>query len=168
MQTVSDLQEQPGINEDLQMRSGSDRIPMSPPSRKTTLLVVDDDREIRLGTRLRLHSAGYDTIEAKNGLDAVSLTLKYKPDAVLLDIQMPHMNGIDALKAIRQNKATASTPVIMLSASRKERSEALDHGARFFLTKPYQPINMIKTIGKALAEANTGSAVRTNLVDPVC
>ncbi|MFK7818070.1 MAG: response regulator [Planctomycetaceae bacterium] len=132
------------------VRTRSTCVPVDAPD--ATVLVVDDDLNIRIGTQLRLQSAGYNTIEADNGVDALSMAIQQQPQAILLDIHMPHMNGIETLKALRQHNNTKQTPVIMLSASRIERLEALDNGARFFLTKPYQPDNMLNTIHKALTE----------------
>lgn len=121
------------------------------PNLCTTILIVDDDRDVRLGTRLRLQAAGYKTLEAENGLQGIAMAIEHCPDAILLDIRMPKMDGLTALKLMQSNEITKATPIIMLSASHVDQSEALDSGARFFLTKPYQGQQMLATVSSALA-----------------
>ena len=64
--------------------------------RSPTVLIVDDDRDVRLGTRLRLQAAGYRTLEAENGLLGIAAAIEHSPDLVLLDVRMPSMDGLTA------------------------------------------------------------------------
>lgn len=117
---------------------------------ETTILIVDDDAGVRLGTRLRLESAGYRTLEAKDGQHGIAMAIEHHPDAVLLDVRMPNMDGLTALRLLQNNEVTRNTPIVMLSASHVDQTRALDSGARFFLTKPYQAPQMLETLAAAL------------------
>lgn len=116
-----------------------------------TILIVDDDRDVRVGTRLRLQAAGYKTLEAENGVDGIAMAIENQPDAILMDIRMPKMDGLTALRLLQNNDTTRNTPIVMLSASHVDQSEALDSGARFFLAKPYQGPEMLAAIDAALS-----------------
>ncbi|APZ90994.1 Chemotaxis protein CheY [Fuerstiella marisgermanici] len=118
--------------------------------RSPTVLIVDDDRDVRLGTRLRLQAAGYRTLEAENGLLGIAAAIEHSPDLVLLDVRMPTMDGLTALKLLRNNEITKNTPIIMLSASHVDQTEALDSGARFFLAKPYHGPQMLAAVEAAI------------------
>lgn len=117
----------------------------------TTILIVDDDRDVRKGTQLRLQAAGYKTLEAENGIEGIEMAIENKPDAMLLDVRMPKMDGLTALKLMQSNGMTKGMPVVMLSASHVDQSEALDSGARYFLTKPYQGSELLATIDSVLS-----------------
>jgi len=117
----------------------------------TTILIVDDDRDVRTGTRLRLQAQGYRTLEAENGQQGIEMAIEHAPDAILLDVRMPKMDGLTALKLMQHNEITKQTPIIMLSASHIDKTEALDSGARFFLTKPYNAPQMLEAVSAALA-----------------
>lgn len=116
----------------------------------TTVLIVDDDQDVRVGARLRLNAAGYKTLEADDGLSGVSMAIEHQPDAILLDIRMPRMDGLTALKLIRNNDVTRHTPIVMLSASQVDQTEALDSGAKYFLSKPYRGPLVVAAIDAAI------------------
>lgn len=117
---------------------------------ETTILIVDDDAGVRLGTRIRLESAGYRTLEAQDGQQGIAMAIEHDPDAVLLDVRMPNMDGLTALRLLQNNEVTRNTPIVMLSASHVDQTHALDSGAKFFLTKPYQAPQMLETLAAAL------------------
>jgi DNA-binding response OmpR family regulator len=106
--------------------------------RRRRVLVIDDDREIVQGLRTRLEFAGFDVEAAYDGLHGLDAAKASPPDAVLLDIRMPKMDGLAVLRELRLCQATRETPVIMLSASLRDQCTALDEGARFFVQKPYE------------------------------
>ncbi|MGB0599531.1 MAG: response regulator [Rubripirellula sp.] len=114
-------------------------------SDKLMVLVVDDDRYISEGASLRLRAAGFNTAIANNGAEAIAMVKEIEPDAMVLDIRMPVMDGLSALKAIKNDEQTKDIPVVMLSVSVVDQDRALDSGARFFIRKPF--------IGPALVEA---------------
>lgn len=120
-------------------------------SLSTTVLIIDDDPDVRRGTRVRLNAAGYKTLEAEDGLQGIAMAIEYVPDAILLDVRMPRMDGLTALKLMQNNDVTKNTPVVMLSASHVDQTEALDSGAKYFLSKPYQGPQMLASIEAAIS-----------------
>jgi two-component system chemotaxis response regulator CheY len=104
----------------------------------STILVVDDAAFMRMMIRDILSKEGYIIQEAVNGRDAVDKYAEMHPDLVTLDITMPEMNGLDALRAIK--------------ASDKD-VEALEAGAMDFLVKPFQPTKVLETVKKCLQSA---------------
>lgn len=104
--------------------------------RQPKVLVIDDDQDISFGTCCRLKHAGYETITARDGWEGVEQAMEQLPDAILLDIRMPKMDGFTALKLLKESERTQNIPVVILSASIIEQQKALDSGAHFFLPKP--------------------------------
>jgi CheY-like chemotaxis protein len=119
------------------------------------ILLVDDDRDVLLGATLRLGAAGYETMVAHDGEEGVAAAMKNRPDAIVLDVRMPKMDGLSALAKLRERAETKHIPIVMLSASLVDQQAALDAGARFFLSKPYQGKTLLAAIQSAMAEANT-------------
>ncbi len=118
------------------------------------VLLVDDDRDIILGASLRLRAAGYDTITAFDGQQGIEAALDERPDAIVLDVRMPRMDGMAALAMLHSCETTKDIPIVMLSASLVDQQAALDGGARFFLTKPYQGKTLVAAVESALIETN--------------
>jgi len=122
-------------------------------SEKQTILMVDDDQAILDGTRLRLRASGYDTIEAHDGIQGVAAAIKVRPDAIVMDVRMPRMDGLKALAELQEIADTKNIPVVMLSASLRDQQQALDAGARFFITKPYEGKSLVHAIESAIGES---------------
>ena len=118
------------------------------PAKELRILVADDDREMLRGLELRLRSSGYEVLTAADGESAVRMAVRHLPDAILMDNYMPGMDGVDALSRLADMPDTRPIPVIILSASGRDRKKALDGGARFFLQKPCD----IGTISAALQQ----------------
>jgi two-component system chemotaxis response regulator CheY len=119
-------------------------------SMANTIMVVDDAHFIRLRISKLLTTHGYDVVEAEDGDQAVQIYRTVKPDAVLMDITMPHKDGLTALNEIRQFDPSAR--VIMLTALGQQSLtvEAMKIGARDFLVKPFDPERVIKSLQKVL------------------
>jgi CheY-like chemotaxis protein len=117
------------------------------------ILLVDDDRDIVEVASRRLQAAGFETMTAQDGPRGVSLALAHHPDAIVLDVRMPHMDGLAALRQLQSDEKTRDIPVVMLSASIVDRSLTLDAGARFFVRKPYQGTTLVAAICSVLSEA---------------
>jgi two-component system, chemotaxis family, chemotaxis protein CheY len=115
-----------------------------------TILVVDDAAFMRMMIRDILSKEGYSIREAINGADAVEKFAETRPDLVTLDVTMPEMDGIEALRAIREIDPDAS--VLMVSAMGQQALivEALEAGATDFLIKPFQPTKVLETVKKCL------------------
>jgi two-component system chemotaxis response regulator CheY len=116
----------------------------------TKILVVDDTQFMRQRISKLLQENGYQTLEAKDGEDAVRIYGRQQPDAVLMDITMPKKDGLSALAEIRALDPQAV--VIMLTAIGQQATalQAIQAGATDFLVKPYSPDQVIDALHKAL------------------
>jgi putative two-component system response regulator len=118
------------------------------------IAIIDDEpTNIKVVSRL-LHLEGYSTfLTANDARQAVPLIQTNQPDLVLLDLMMPHVGGLEILKAVRQNSLTSHTPVIILTAStdRDTRVQALRAGANDFLNKPIDPSELAPRVGNLLS-----------------
>jgi two-component system response regulator AtoC len=114
------------------------------------ILVVDDDKDLRGVVRDVLKEEGFATTEAGDGVNAVKLFRKDPPDAVLLDLNMPYMNGIDAMREIR--RIGPDVPIIILTAygDIPTAVDAIKHGVYDFLIKPPEFDRLVFTLRKAL------------------
>jgi two-component system KDP operon response regulator KdpE len=109
------------------------------------ILIVDDEEQIRLFLRITLKAAGYESVEAATGREAIEACTGKKPDLVLLDLGLPDISGIEALRAIR---VWTQLPVIVLSVRSEEQDkvEALDAGANDYMQKPFGAAELLARI----------------------
>lgn len=114
------------------------------------ILIVDDSRTSRKILRTLLIENGYEVVEAENGQTGIEKYKEETPDLVTMDITMPVMDGITALKGIREYDSGAK--VIMVTAAGQESKivEAVKHGAAEFLTKPFEKGKILETVQKVL------------------
>ncbi len=126
-------------------------------SKKTRVLLVDDDREIVRGMSIRLRAAGHDVTTAHDGQAGVEAAISSLPDAIVLDLRMPVMDGFTALGKLQENPQTRGIPVVVVSANAVERvkRQVLDSGARFFLEKPYDAAGLLAAIDRAIDESSS-------------
>ncbi len=116
------------------------------------ILVVDDTPELVRTARRRLQAAGYEVTTAADGLAALEAMERSVPDAVVLDVMMPNLNGFQVCRRIRGEAAWADVKVVMLTA----RTSAADQfwgeqaGADRYLTKPIDPIQLVDTLRELL------------------
>ena len=120
---------------------------------KTILIVEDNEKNMKLARDI-LRAKGYAVLEAVNGLDGVKLALEHRPDLVLMDIQLPDINGIEAFERIRANAGTAGIPVVAFTASVtvNDRSRIGDAGFDAFLGKPINLKEFVETVRRMLGE----------------
>jgi CheY-like chemotaxis protein len=113
------------------------------------ILVIDDERYIRELIRMHLEIAGY---EVQLALDAIVggrfLQAGYRPDLIVLDIEMPHMSGLEFIKAVKSDAATSSLPIIVVSARDEAEPEAIALGAAEFLRKPVRSDALLGAVAK--------------------
>jgi two-component system KDP operon response regulator KdpE len=123
-----------------------------------TILVVDDEPQIRRVLRSTLTSQGYVIIDAKTGEEGVESVRKNKPDLVLLDANMPGMGGIEACREIRRS---SDVPIIMLTVRSAERDKvlALDAGADDYVVKPFGIEELLARIRAALRRYTPGDTL---------
>ncbi|MFL0197080.1 response regulator [Clostridium sp. WILCCON 0269] len=116
------------------------------------ILIVDDAAFMRMMIKDILEKNGFEVVgEANNGIKAVELYKKEKPDVVTMDITMPDMDGIEAVKQIKAIDASAK--IIMCSAMGQQTMvmDAIKAGARDFIVKPFQPDRVLEAINKVVA-----------------
>jgi CheY-like chemotaxis protein len=133
--------------------------------KRPLVLLVDDDRDIVRALGVRLKAAGYDVATAHDGLTGVAAAQSDRPDAIVLDIRMPGMDGLSALARLRGQESTRHIPAIILSANVVDtaRNEAMGLGAHCFLEKPCDPSDLLKALRAAIghSDQNTASATPT-------
>lgn len=121
---------------------------------KKTILVCDDDELLVELLTYRLENKGYDVSIARNGAEAVSLAMQTVPDAIVLDMMMPVMDGQQVLRRLRDAPATAHIPVVMLTA-RKQQDDivgAFELGASDYLVKPFIPEELMTRLARLVAK----------------
>lgn len=121
-----------------------------------TVLVIEDDRDLREVLRLTLEVAGYRVIEAENGLDGIEAAHRYEPDAILIDMSLPFMDGCQSTRRIRQNPRLAGVPIIACTAfNRWEwRGKAILAGCTDFLPKPVESEKLFAMLSRYLARGS--------------
>lgn len=115
-----------------------------------TILIVDDSASMRQVVGIALKGAGYDVIEGRDGKDALSKLTGQKVHLIISDVNMPVMDGISFLKAVKQLPAYKFTPVIMLTteAAEQKKLEGQAAGARAWVVKPFQPAQLLGAVQK--------------------
>lgn len=120
---------------------------------KKVIIAVDDEPDIRSLVCFCLKSSGdFEVLEAKSGEEAINLAIAHQPVLIVMDVRMPGMGGIEACRRLKANPATASIPVIFLSAWHSEEQAALEAGGMAFLLKPFNPDELIAAVRKYMTE----------------
>ena len=114
-----------------------------------TVLIVDDDPFIRKLVATTLEDvAGFELMEAGDGMEALAVAEDTAPELVFLDIDIPEIDGIEACRRLRANAGTAKTTIVMLTAAAGDEAEleAEEAGADLFLTKPFSPLELLRLV----------------------
>lgn len=120
------------------------------------LLVVDDDEDIRTFLQVTLELAGYEVVQATDGEDGVRQAIDERPDLVLMDVMMPKMDGITAVRRLRLDGRTSHLPIIVLTAKAQadDKVSGLAAGADDYITKPFDPDELVARVQSTLRRAN--------------
>lgn len=121
----------------------------------STILIVEDEPHMRRVTELSLRKGGYELMIACNGREALEQVERHRPDLIVMDIVMPELDGLGALRQLRSQAATAALPVIMLTVRGHTvtREQAELAGASLFITKPFSPSHLLKEVRRLLGES---------------
>jgi two-component system cell cycle response regulator DivK len=113
-----------------------------------TILYVEDNEANRMIVRDLLKRTKYQLIEAYDGEAGVAKALEARPDLILMDIQLPKISGLEAIRRLRAEAATAATPIVAITsfALSGDEQKAKEAGATAYLAKPYSPFDLLKLI----------------------
>jgi CheY-like chemotaxis protein len=123
-----------------------------------SVLIVDDDRELRLIYRKILERVGYTVLEAPNGADALKLLINQTPDVLVVDMLMPMLGGEAMMQRVRQMPALNNMKIVVLTAYPRFRESAMYFQADQFLVKPIKPDDLIGAIASALTTPSESRA----------
>jgi chemosensory pili system protein ChpA (sensor histidine kinase/response regulator) len=126
----------------------------TPSDQRPLALVVDDSITVRRVMERFLQRNGLRVATAKDGLDAISVLAESKPDIILLDIEMPRMDGYEFAKHVRNDERVSDVPIIMITSRSgdKHRARAIEIGVNDYLGKPYQDARLLEAIQRLLEE----------------
>ncbi|HIJ78770.1 MAG: response regulator transcription factor [Desulfobulbaceae bacterium] len=126
---------------------------------KEHIIIIEDDENIQQLVGYNLAKAGFTVSYADNGEQGLALIRSEKPNLVVLDIMLPGLNGLELCKAVRQDPAIKSTPILMLTAKSEESDVAagLDIGADDYITKPFSPKILLSRVKAALRRQSAGA-----------
>ena len=124
---------------------------------KRTILIVEDDERIAASVALYLRHAGYQTVHAAEGRSALALAASSRPDLVVLDLMLPHVDGLEVCRALR---SSGDVPIVMLTARASEADtlRGLESGADDYVTKPFSPRELVSRV-KAVIRRTEGASV---------
>jgi DNA-binding response OmpR family regulator len=116
------------------------------------ILVADDDPDIRDIVSFRLRRAGYETVEAANGDDALKLAHERTPALCILDVMMPRVNGFEVARELRGDPSTEGIPILMLTASVQDKdiAKSFETGADDYLRKPFKTNELLDLVASLL------------------
>lgn len=119
---------------------------------KGSVLLAEDDSATRTILSAVLKEAGYTPFAVASGEECLSIYHRVRPRAILLDIEMPNMNGLDVCKAIRQGQRDLITPIIFVTAhgSREDLTRAMQLGGSYFIVKPFTPGGFLEKFERCL------------------
>ena len=126
----------------------------------TTILVADDEVPIVELVRFTLEDDGVQVVGAFDGVTAFELARAVRPDLALLDVQMPHLSGLEVCRRLRRAPECAHTRIVMLSAAAQaeDRARGLAAGADDYLTKPFSPLALLTLVRSLVPEVPTWPA----------
>jgi len=126
------------------------------------VLVIDDEPDVVWLCKLNLEPAGYEVIGALDGERGVALAREHRPDAVVIDLILPVMDGYEVLRILELERAASDVPLLVLTAKvrHEDRIRCLRIGADAFLTKPFAPDELVQTLTELLEMGSQERAVR--------
>ena len=118
------------------------------------VLLIDDESNIRKMTKTRLEQAGFDVLSAARGEAGLDIARREKPDAIILDVMMPQMDGREVLKRLKAEPETKDIPVIILTVIQpgEEMADPIPAGAAIYMSKPYRPDELVQKLQRILDE----------------
>jgi two-component system, OmpR family, alkaline phosphatase synthesis response regulator PhoP len=120
------------------------------------ILIADDEPHMLRVTELSLKKGGYDLVMARNGREAIEIARRDLPNLIVMDVLMPEVDGLTALKVLKEDPLTAGIPVIMFSARGQlvTRKDGQASGAALFITKPFSPTQLLNEARRLLGDGS--------------
>lgn len=127
------------------------------------ILAVDDEKHILRLVQINLEKAGYLVVTASNGREALEAVALERPDLIVMDVMMPEMDGLEALQKLKSDEQTANIPVVMLTAKAQDADvfQGWQSGADLYLTKPFNPIELLTFVKRILDAQNDQKSDKT-------
>jgi len=124
------------------------------------VLVVDDERSIRLLCRVNLVASGIDVLEASDGREGLELARQERPDLVLLDVMMPELDGWTVARELAADERTRDIPIVFLTAraTTEDRRRAEKLGALGYILKPFDPVRLAPLVTQVVERCARGEA----------
>ena len=120
---------------------------------KKTVLTVDDSRTIRNMLLMTLSGAGYETIQAEDGVEGLEVLAQSNPDVIVTDINMPRLDGFGFIEGVRRDERTRAIPILVLTteSDQEKKNRARQAGATGWIVKPFDPAKLIDAIERVTA-----------------
>ena len=124
----------------------------------TRVLVIDDEAPIRLLCRVNLEAEGMEVLEAPDGRAGLDLAREEKPDAVLLDVMMPGLDGWSVAEELLADEDTRGIPIVFLTARAdlRDRARGIDVGGLEYVTKPFNPVELASLVRRVVGAVERG------------
>jgi DNA-binding response OmpR family regulator len=137
---------------------------------RDTVLVVDDEPDVVDLVRYHLHRAGFEVLIAQTGPCGLTRATETRPDAIVLDIMLPQMTGIEVCKALRDSTQTATIPILLLTAKAEsaDRIAGLELGIDDYITKPFSPRELVLRVQNVLRRLRAARTSSLVVVDEFC
>ena len=137
---------------------------------RDTILVVDDEPDVVDLVRYHFHRAGFDVLIAFSGPSGLTAATESRPDAIVLDIMLPQMSGIEVCKALRSGIQTSTIPILLLTAKAEpsERIAGLELGIDDYITKPFSPRELVLRVQNVLRRLRPAQSPSLVIVDEFC
>jgi DNA-binding response OmpR family regulator len=124
----------------------------------TKVLIIDDEAPIRLLCRVNLEAEGMDVVEAPDGPTGLEVVEKERPDAILLDVMMPGLDGWSVAERLLEKEDTREIPIVFLTARAdlRDRARGMDLGGLDYITKPFNPVDLAALVEEVVSAVARG------------
>ena len=124
----------------------------------TKVLIIDDEAPIRLLCRVNLEAEGMDVVEAPDGPTGLEVVESERPDAILLDVMMPGLDGWSVAERLLEKEDTREIPIVFLTARAdlRDRARGMDLGGLDYITKPFNPVDLASLVEEVVAAVARG------------
>ncbi|HYM63889.1 MAG TPA: response regulator [Gaiellaceae bacterium] len=124
----------------------------------TKVLIIDDEAPIRLLCRVNLEAEGMEVVEAPDGPSGLDVVERERPDAILLDVMMPRLDGWSVAERLLEKEDTRTIPIIFLTARAdlRDRARGMDLGGLDYITKPFNPVDLASLVEEVVSAVARG------------